>query len=167
MHATAQRVDQLRQRVDIGRLQLRELPIFEDQADDRVLVAQRLQRVGIGRVPRLGPLAHLEAKVFKEDFRQLLRRVQVELLAGDLLHFGLDGGELGAKLILHRFEVRHVDGDALRLHIGEHAGQRELDLMEEVVNPEIAHLGLEPRSEIEDGFGSPGCKLGRLRIGDG
>ena len=48
MHAAAERIDELRQRVDVGRLELRELAVLEDQADDRVLLAKRLQRVGVG-----------------------------------------------------------------------------------------------------------------------
>jgi len=160
--ATAHGVDQLRQRVDIGRFQLRKLAVLEDQADDRVLLAQRLERVRIGRVAGLGPLADRKAQVLEQDFRQLLRSVEVELLACDLLHLRLDRGQLPGELFLHLFEIRHVDRDALRLHVGEHAGERQLDLVEQVVDSEIAHLGLESRPQVEDRFRAASGELGRF-----
>ena len=43
-----QRIHQLRQRVDICRLELRQLPVLEDLGDDLVLLSQRLERVGVG-----------------------------------------------------------------------------------------------------------------------
>jgi hypothetical protein len=81
----AQRIDQLRQRVDVGGLELRKLPVLQDQADDRVLLSQCLECVGVGRVAGLGALADRKAQVFEQDLRQLLWSVEVELLPGDLL----------------------------------------------------------------------------------
>ena len=85
MHAARQRIDQLRQRINIGRLELRELAVLEDQTDDRVLLAQRLQRVGVGGVASFCALADRQAQVLEQHLRELLRRAQVELLPRDLL----------------------------------------------------------------------------------
>src|SRR5712692_1391725 len=107
-----------------------------------MLLAQRLQRVGVGRVARLRALADRQTQVLEKYFRQLLRRAEIELLAGDLFHLRLDLRHLRAQLDLHLLQIRDVDGHALRLHIRKDARQRQLDLVEEVIDAEIAHLGL-------------------------
>jgi len=48
VHAPGKGIHQLRQRVDIRRLELRQLPVLEDLGDDVVLLSQRLERVGVG-----------------------------------------------------------------------------------------------------------------------
>src|SRR5207253_302045 len=84
------------------------------------------QRVRVSRVTGLRALADRQPQVLEENLRELLRRVQVELLPRDIFDFLLDRSELRTKLVLHLLEVGHVDGDALTLHIGEHAGERQL-----------------------------------------
>jgi len=162
----AERIHQLRQRVDVGRLQLGQLPVLEDRGDDFVLVPQRLERVCVGRVAGLRALADGKPEVFEEDLGELLRRVQVEFLAGQLLDLGFEGGELAAQLVLHVLQVGHVDRDALRLHVGQHAGERQLDLVEEVVDAEVAHLGFESRPQVEDRLGPARGELRSLVFGN-
>jgi hypothetical protein len=43
-------IDQRRQRVDISRLELRELPVLEDEVDDGVYAPQGLKDDGVGGV---------------------------------------------------------------------------------------------------------------------
>ncbi len=88
------------------------------EADDRVLLAKALEGVGVGRVAGFRPLANRKPEILKEDARELLGCVQVELLARDLLDLGLEGGQLAAELVLHLLQVGHVNSDAFRLHVG-------------------------------------------------
>ena len=88
-----------------------------------------------------------------------MRRAHVELLAGKLFDARLDRRQLGAELVLHLLQVGHVDGDAFGFHVGEHARQRQLDLMKQVVDAQVAHLGLEARAQVEDHLRAPGCKI--------
>ena len=96
--------------------------MFEDEPDDRVLLAQRLERVGVSRIARLGAPADREAQVFEQHLRQLLGSAEVELLPRHLFDLGLEGGHLRAELVLHFFQIGDVDRDALRLHIRQDAG---------------------------------------------
>ena len=89
VHAAGVGIDERRQRVDVGALQLLQAAPLEDQLRQLVRQRQLLEhlergrlRLGLGRPPdRLG--AHAEP--VEEDLRQLLRRVDVELLAGELV----------------------------------------------------------------------------------
>src|SRR5207244_2325647 len=83
--------------------------MFEDEPDDRVLLAQRLERVGVSRIARLGAPADREAQVFEQHLRQLLGSAEVELLPRHLFDLGLEGGHLRAELVLHFFQVGDVD----------------------------------------------------------
>jgi hypothetical protein len=166
MHAAAERIDELRQRVHVRRLQLRKLAVLEDLGHDLVLVAQRLESVRVRRVAGLGSLAHRQPQVLEQDLRQLLRRVEVELLPGQLFDARLDRRELPAELVLHLLEVRHIDGDALGLHVGEDARERQLDLVKEVIDAEVAHLGFEAWTQVEDRLRAARRKLGGFALRD-
>ena len=83
------RVDHRRQRVDVGRLQLAELAEFEDRIDDRVLVAQLFEDIDIGRITLLGALLARQPQLLEEHLRQLLRRVDVERVPGQLVDLAL------------------------------------------------------------------------------
>ena len=166
MDASAHRIDELGQRVDVRRLELGQLAMLEDQSDDGMLLTQSFQRVRVSRVTGLRALADRQPQVLEENLRELLRRVQVELLPRDIFDFLLDRRELRTKLVLHLLEVGHVDGDALTLHIGEHAGERQLDLVEEIVDSKIAHLSLESRTQVENRFRAPRRKFSGLVLRD-
>ena len=57
MDASRVRVHLKRERVHVGGLQLGELPVTQDMADDRVVVAQVLQYGGVRRIAGLRPAA--------------------------------------------------------------------------------------------------------------
>ena len=84
---------QQRQRIDVGALQLGELPPFEDAFHDGMLVAQRFERVGIRAPTGLGLAPAREAEVVVEKTSELLRAPGVERVPGDLLHLALDLGD--------------------------------------------------------------------------
>ena len=98
----AVRGDQLRQRVDVGALQLGEGAVLEDEPRERVLLGQLLQHVLIGRGAGLEPLHHRQLQLGEEDLRQLAGRGDVEGVAGrrvdPLLQPGHGLAELGAQV---------------------------------------------------------------------
>ncbi len=77
--------DQRRQRLEVGVQELRVLPPLLDDLDDRVLAPDRAQHAGVGRVAGLPLPPRRELQLLEEDPRQLLRRADGELLAGQLV----------------------------------------------------------------------------------
>jgi hypothetical protein len=137
-------VDQRRQRVEVGALELDQLAVVEDRADHRVGVDQPLERVGLGRPAELGALDALgvDAELVEQQLAELLGRAEVELVgAGGLVGLALEllepAGDVGGQPL----EVRDVDRDAEPLDLGEQAGDRQLDV---AVQREQA-AGVEPR----------------------
>src|SRR5262249_61203264 len=86
------RVDIARQRVGVGRLELRDLPPVEDLARQLVaLFGQVLERARPGR-PLAGPGlgAARQTELAEQDVAELLGAARVERLAGKLLDLGLE-----------------------------------------------------------------------------
>ena len=68
--APVPRVDQLRQRLEVGGVELVELAPLQQRVDDRVRVAELLQHAGVGRELALGGLlAGLQAELVVQDLR--------------------------------------------------------------------------------------------------
>ena len=86
VHAAGLRVHELRQGVDVGALQLHQLAPLENLPRQVVGQRQFLEHFDGGRrrARRAGPLQHRQLQLVEQDFRQLLRRVDVELAAGHL-----------------------------------------------------------------------------------
>ena len=76
--------DQLREGVQVGRLELRHLAPLLDRRDDLVLVADRLEHAGVGREAGLAAALARQAELLEQDRRELLRRADRELLPGQL-----------------------------------------------------------------------------------
>ena len=88
-------VDEQRQRVEVGLGELGQLPPALDLGDDLVLVADRLQHAGVGRVAGLAaPLAR-QAELAEQDLLELLGRAERELLPGQLEDLALERVGLG------------------------------------------------------------------------
>ena len=85
VHAVRRRVDVSRQRLGIGRAQLRHLPPVEDLARQRVaLLGQLLQRARAGRpLPGLGLGAAGQRHLAEQYVAELLGRAGIERLAGE------------------------------------------------------------------------------------
>ena len=62
-----------------------DLAVIEQQVDDDVLVAQTLQRGGVGGEPGLGLLLWRKPHLVEEHLAQLRGGVDVELVAGGLV----------------------------------------------------------------------------------
>ena len=107
------RVDERRA---VGAAQLLDLAVAQDQRDDLVLVLDRLEARGVGRVARLDLLHRRETHLVEEDRLELLGRVDLELVTGDLLDLLVERGRLLGELLGDRAQEFDVDADAARLH---------------------------------------------------
>ena len=93
VHAAGFRMNHRRQRVDVRVLELRVLAVLDDLGRQRVRLGQLLQHVGIGARPGLGFLDDRQAQLLKQHLRELLRRADVERMAGQLFDLLLQLGE--------------------------------------------------------------------------
>ena len=131
----AVRADELGQGVEVGALDLGALAVLEDVGHDLVVAGEVGEDLGVGGVEALAGLLEAgggQAHHVEEDVRELLRRVEVELLP----RLGADGGDHGVDLgaearCLLGQDVR-VAPEALALHLQQHEGERHLDRGEEL-----------------------------------
>ena len=72
-----------------------------------------------------------ELELVEQDVAQLGSRVDVELLARELLHFFLEALRLRGELVADRPQPIDVDCDPRNLHLGEHADERALHVLVE------------------------------------
>ncbi len=154
-------VDQVRQRVEVGVLQLGQLAPGLDLLDDRVLVADLGEDAGVGREAGFAaPLAG-QAELLEEDAADLLRRADRELLLGqleDLLLQRLDPlAEAGADL----GQALGVELQPLAFHRRQDVDQRQLDLAQQLLQAELLDAGA-----LHVGEGRDQARfLGRLEAG--
>ena len=105
---------------------------FRSDVDDRMLLGQLLQRVGVGRRPGLGLLHRREAELLEEDAPQLRRGVDVELLAGLAWISPSSRRHSSSSSLPSSFEELDVDADAGVFHAREHADERPFDALVQV-----------------------------------
>ena len=147
------RVDQRGQRVGVRALELRELPVLEDLPGKGVAERQLLQHVDVGRVAGLGPLDRRQLQLLEEHDGELLRRVRVDRLAGELVDLPEERVELGVELLGELPEPIRVGPDPDPLQVGQDGDERHLErLVEpgEVLLLEERGLG---RRQPPDAFG--------------
>ncbi len=137
---------QARQRIGVGRLQLRELAVLEDHGHHRVLRLQLLEDGGIGRSGGLRALRRWQAQLVEQDLLQLARRTDVELVPDRFEDPRLEPGELLRELLGHGPQRVAVDEHAGHLHPGQDRKQRHLDLTEQSSQTDLVELGQERRS---------------------
>ena len=130
MQPAGDRIEQQRQRLDVGAAQLGVVAPLEDLVDRRVGGAQVLEHAGVGRVARLRAPAAGQVELVEQDLLELLGAADGELVADvheDLL---LQPRDLLGEGLRQAGQRLTVDGHAGRLHLGEHRDQRQLDLVE-------------------------------------
>jgi hypothetical protein len=132
--------DQLGQRVEVGRLQLRVLAPLLDLRDDRVLGADGLEDPRVGREAGLAAALLRQAELVEQDLRKLLRRADRELLAGQVMDLALELCDPRLDLVGDLRQPVRVELQAVALHLDEDVNERQLDLLEQPRQP----LLLEP-----------------------
>ena len=127
--AAGSRIDEARQSVGVGRLQLGDLPPFEHARRQlmalrgEVLEHARGRRPGAGR----GLLAAGQAHLAEQDVAELLRRAGVEGRADDFVDLGLERGHALRELARHARQDGAVDRDSAPLHARQHLDERTLE----------------------------------------
>ena len=106
-----------------------------------MLLAQRAQDAGVGRVACLALAQRLEAEVAEEHLGELLRRADRERAAGELVDAVGELVDAVAHARRDLAETIRVHAHAGLLHAREHAHERQLDLAEELLETEVE----EPR----------------------
>ena len=142
---------QRRERLDIGRPELRVGPPLEDGLDDRVDRAQLLQDGGVRRVTGLGLAPERELELAEEHLTELLGRPDRELVPDGGIHLAFEALDLGGELPFEIGQRLEVEGDAGGLHAGQDGDQRTLELGEEPIEPGIDHRPFEQRSDGRSG----------------
>ncbi len=150
------------QRVDVGGLDLRQLPVAQHEGGQLVHGAQLLEHRGVGGVAALVLLEGREPQHLEQDARELLGAVEVERLPRhvedarrELVEFGLRAGA----------ELRQavaVDDRAGALHDGEHAHERQVDV-EVGAGAAVAPERLGERAHERAGRG--GLRAGQVGLG--
>ena len=166
MEAPVALVDQTGEREEVGVEELRQLPPLLDDGHDRVVVADRAEHARVGRVAGLPLAAGRETELLEQDARELLRRAELELLAREVERARL---ELLDPLVEPGGDLAHairVDPDARVLHVREHGGERQLDLVVEPLHPPLPHPGSKRRREPPRRLGVPHERR-RLLLGRG
>ncbi len=117
-----------------------------------------LQRLRVGRVAGLRLALPGQAQAVEEDPAQLLRRAEVELLAGQLVDAGFQPLHLVLDLAGDLSQAIAVQVDTRLLHGDQHRGQRQLDGAEE-----LPHALLAQRALLLGGQGDDHARPRRLR----
>src|SRR5215213_2819015 len=116
MHAARRRVDAPRQLVGVGRLELRQRAVLENQARQRVVERQLGERILVGRgLARGRLLLYRQLLPLEENLLDLLGRAEVERLAGGREGLLLDLQDLLAQLVALRLELGPVEQYAIAL----------------------------------------------------
>ena len=134
------RIDQVRQRVEVGVLELGELAPALHLGDDLVLVADLGEHAGVGREAGLAAALLGQSQLVEEDLAELLRRADGELAAGEVVDLALELVDPLGHALADLREALRVQLHAGALHGGEHLDQRHLDLVEHALEPKALDL---------------------------
>ena len=145
VHAPGAGIDLLRELLGVGRSELGETAILQDQARQGIVERQLLQhRFGRGRLALGGTLGRRQTEPLEQDLLDLLRGIQVEdhprRFVGLLFDVTQAPGELPALLAQHP----RVDADAVALDTRQDRDERHLDVLVQLREP---RLGAKPRPE--------------------
>ncbi len=97
------------------------------------LLGQLFEQPRAGRpLPGLGLGAALKAELAEQNVADLLRRADIDRLAGKLVDLGFEAGGFLREFAGQPRQHLAVDRNAAPLHIGEHAQQRPLQRLVDV-----------------------------------
>ena len=126
-----------------------------------MLVANLGEHPGVGRETGFAAALAGQPQLLEEDAADLLRRADRELLAGELEDLLLQGRDPLAEPGADLGKALGVQLQAFALHRRQHLDQRQLDLAEELLQPQL----LDPRPLLLGQGGDEARFLGRLETG--
>ena len=141
--------DDLEQAVRVGALQLRQHAIFQDIAYDGVLAYELFQDVGVGAPAGLGLLARWEHQLIEQHLAQLLGRVYIELVPGQLPDAALQGVYTRREALAEVGQGLPVHQETRALHLGQHLAERQLDIEIELLRPVFRQLRAHGGHELD------------------
>ena len=147
--------DPVRQRVEVGLGELGQLAEALDLGDDRVLVADRLQHLGVGAEAGLAAALAAQLELLEEHRAELLRRADHELLARQVPDLALELDHVGPDPGRDRLQLLRVELDAGLLGLAQDVHERQLDVVHQVRQAallDLRALGLRERVD-QDGVG--------------
>ena len=105
------------------------MPVFQDFCDDLMIRRKLFQNVGRGGngFPLAVARRSGQFQILEQYFAQLLRRADVERLAGDAVDLLGEPPDGGVHEDGQAAELDRVDANAVRFHAGQHTGQRQID----------------------------------------
>ncbi len=129
--------------VYVGALELGKGAILQDQGWQPVLSRQGLQDSLVGGRAALGGLDHGQFKVFKEDFTQLKRAVEVERLSNQSMCLGFQRLKLNLVFFAELVEEGGVNLDSEVFHLCQDTTQRHLQSVQKVAGLSLLKLVFE------------------------
>jgi len=146
-------IDERTEALGVRRAELLDLAVLEDLVDDQVRAAELFEHGRVGGVPSTGPAPARQLQLREQELLQLLRRADPEVVADGRVRLTLDPRDLSGELRRERREVPRVDRDPGLLHVDEDVDQRQLDLVEQLREPEAVEVPAEQRGEAVRGDG--------------
>ena len=119
-------VNDLQQAVGVGAFQLGVLSVLQNIRHDGRLPAQLLQHIGVGGPAGFGLFPMGQLHFFKQHRAQLLRRIDVKLLAGGLVNTLFQLFNFFGHVLSEGRQSRAVHQKAPALHPGQHGAQGQL-----------------------------------------
>jgi len=123
------RPDDLEQALHVGAVELLVGAVLQDVLHRRAVGPQAFEGFGVGGVAALGLFAGRQAHFYKQGLAQLLGAVQVELVAHLCVNAGKALLQHGLELFAEGHEALPVHQHAGTLHIRQHQGQGELNVV--------------------------------------
>ena len=157
------RIDQLRNHVDVRRLEFRQLPVLENQPRQRVAFREFFQHFHRRRI--LSGLLQLlrvrQIHLFEEDFAKLPRRVDIEFA----VRFLADAPRQILNLRSHFCDIFRARtgsiADSSPLHFGQDGNQRQFDLL-----VDLPDLLVYLRAKVLVDFLNPGRAIAGQRAAE-
>ena len=152
------------QALHIGGKQLGIGAVLQNIIHRRAVGAQAFQRFGVGGIAAGRFFAGRQAQLVKQGFAQLLGAVQIELVPDLSINVLQNAVQLGAQAIAELADALGVHRKADALHVGQHAGQRQLHRGQQVVAALLVQLS---GKHIQQGGKRPGIRRGGAGKGRG
>ena len=131
MHAAALAANERGQCIHISRLQLRQLPVLENEPRNFVIRCQSFQHIHRRRNLFSLPIfhRHRESELVEQHIPKLLRRIDVELHAATLINVPRLGCGLALQLHRHLLQRRRINLHSRVFHARQHGHERPIDLL--------------------------------------
>jgi len=131
----------VQQAVHVGGQQLGVGAVFQDLVNDRAVGAQAFQCLGVGGVAARRLFARRQAQLVEQRLAQLLGTIYIELITDFCINIVQDTVQLAPQAVTEGADTGGVDCKADALHVGQHPGQRQLHLVQQLALAALVQRG--------------------------